>query len=138
MKEKGIFKLEKVSVRLVKDAPLLSSVPINSPQKAVELLGQELSEMDREVVCLINLTHDMKPINCHILSIGSLNQAIVHPRELYKSSILSNAAHIILLHSHPSGNLTPSKEDIQLTTGLRKISELIQIPLLDHIIVGGG
>jgi DNA repair protein RadC len=85
----------------------------------------------------VNLKGDNTPINCHIASIGAVNQTMAHPRELLKSSILSNAANIILLHNHPSKNLHPSKEDTMLTDRMLKITELIGIPLLDHIIVGG-
>lgn len=137
MPRKNDFKLDVVSVRLVKDAPLLAERRIISPEDAVDVVGKMLCEMDREVVCVVNLKGDNTPINCHIASIGAVNQTMAHPRELLKSSILSNAANIILLHNHPSKNLHPSKEDTMLTDRMLKITELIGIPLLDHIIVGG-
>ena len=98
MPRKNDFKLDVVSVRLVKDAPLLSERRIISPEDAVDVVGKMLCEMDREVVCVVNLKGDNTPINCHIASIGAVNQTMAHPRELLKSSILSNAANIILLH----------------------------------------
>lgn len=131
------FKLEVVSVRLVKEAPILSEYPIQSPQDAIHLIGNQLYEMDREVVCIINLKTDGTPINCHFASIGSLNESIVKPREMFKTSILSNAANMILVHSHPSGSLKPSKEDIALTDKMIYLCSLMGIPLLDHIIIGG-
>ncbi len=137
MENSEIFELDVVSVRLVKDAPILSSKRIGKPEDAVDLVGNMLCEMDREVVCVINLKADNTPINCHIASIGALNQALAHPRELFKSSILSNAANMMLIHCHPSHNLYPSKDDTRLTDRMIKLSELIGIPLLDHIIVGG-
>mgnify|MGYP005750445937 FL=1 len=69
---------------------------------------------------------------------GSLNAAVMEPREIFKSSILSNAASIILLHNHPSDDLQPSKEDINLTRRIELAGELLGIPLLDHIILGRG
>ena len=67
----------------------------------------------------------------------SLNEAMAHPRELFKASILSNAASMMLIHCHPSGNIFPSKADTMMTDRMNKLCELIGIPLLDHIIVGG-
>ena len=96
-----------------------------------------MSEFDREVVCVINLRSDLKPINVHFASIGALNEAMAHPRELLKASILSNAASIMLVHSHPTGNLTPSKADTMMTDRMNTICEMMGMPLLDHIIVGG-
>lgn len=134
---KKAFKLDVVSIRLVKDAPIYSDTKIDSPNTAVHLIGDILCEMDREVVCLINLKSDNTPINCSFVSMGAINQAIVHPRELFKTAILSNAAGMLLLHCHPSGNLQPSKEDIRITDRLIHISEMMGITFIDHIIVGG-
>jgi len=135
--EKKKFKLEVVSVRLVKDAPIFSEHRIISPQDAVDVIGKQLCEMDREVLCIINLKSDGTPINCHFASIGDINQTLANPREMFKTSILSNAANIILLHCHPSGSLWPSREDTILTDKMIKLCGLMGIPLLDHIIVGG-
>ena len=115
MKEKNPFNLDVVSVRLVKDAPIMSGHPITKPEDAVLLLGKHLCEMDREVLCVINMKTDGTPINCHFASIGCLNESMAHPREIFKASILSNAATIMLMHNHPSGNLTPSKHDTMMT-----------------------
>lgn len=129
--------LEVVSVRLVKDAPILSEHKIKSPEDAVEVLGNTLCEFDREAVCVINLKSDGTPINVNFASIGGVSQSIACPREIFKSSILSNAANIILVHNHPSGNLKPSKEDCILTDRMIKLCHMMGIPLLDHVIVGG-
>ncbi len=131
------FKLDVVSVRLVKDAPLFSDHKITKTYHAVELLGEFLSDMDRELLCVINLKTDGTPINCHIASMGAINQTIAEPRELFKASILSNAAQMILVHNHPSGSLEPSKADTVLTDRMLKLTELMGITLADHIIVGG-
>ena len=130
-------RLEVVSVRLVKDAPILSEHKIESPEDAVAVLGDILCELDREAVCVINLKADGTPINCHFASMGSINQSIISPREIFKSSILSNAESMILVHNHPSGSLYPSKEDIEVTGRMIELCRLMGIPLSDHIIVGG-
>lgn len=70
------------------------------------------------------------------VSVGSLNQSIVHPREVFKTTLLSSAAAIILLHNHPTGDTTPSREDLEITRRLREVGELIGVRVLDHIIIG--
>lgn len=130
------FELEVVSVRLVKDAPILSEQSVKTPMAAVSLLGELLSDMDREVVCVVNLRSDGVPINCHFASMGALGYAVVEPRELFKAAILSNAASMILLHNHPSTSLQPSREDIRITDCILQLGQLMGIPLTDHIIVG--
>lgn len=137
MQEQNPFKLEVVSVRLVKDAPLFSDRRITTPEDAVKVLGDFLCEMDREVLCVINLKSDGTPINCSIVSIGAVNQTIAEPRELFKASILSNAAKMILVHNHPSGGLEPSRQDTMLTDRMLKLTDLMGITLKDHVIVGG-
>ena len=72
------------------------------------------------------------------VSIGSLNQSIVHPREVFKTACLTNAAAIILVHQHPTGDPTPSSEDISITRRLKEAGEIMGIKVLDHIIVGDG
>lgn len=135
--EKNPFKLEVVSVRLVKDSPILSKKNLTKPEEVVAVLGDIMCEFDREVIGVVNLKSDLTPINVHFASVGAINEAMAHPRELLKASILSNAASIMLIHCHPSGQLLPSKADTMMTDRMNKICELIGIPLIDHVIVGG-
>ena len=107
------------------------------PGDIIAVLGKALCEFDREAVCVINLKSDGMPINVNFASIGLISQSIVCPKEIFKSSILSNAASMILVHNHPSGNLKPSKEDCILTDRMIKLCHMMGIPLLDHVIVGG-
>lgn len=137
MQEQEPFKLEVVSIRLVKDAPLFSDHKILNPADAVRVTGDFLCEMDREVMCVINLKSDGTPINCNIASMGTINQTIAEPKELFKASILSNAAQMLIVHNHPSGELVPSKADIMVTDRMLKLTELMGITLADHVIVGG-
>lgn len=135
--DKCPFELDVVRVKLVKDAPLFSEHPLHNPYEAADVIGSLLCEMDREVVCVVNLQSDLKPLNVTFASIGSLNEAMGHPRELLKASILSNAASVMLVHSHPSGNLLPSRQDTMITDRMNMVCELVGIPLIDHVIVGG-
>ncbi len=137
MERREPFRLDVVSVRLVRDAPIFSDRKIHHPEDALAVVGELLCEMDREVICVINLKTDGTPINCNFASIGAINKAVAEPRELYKSAILSNAAQMILVHNHPSGSIEPSKEDVMLTGRILELADLIGIPLLDHVIVGG-
>ena len=130
-------RLEVVSVRLVKDAPILSGHKIQKPEDAIAVLSEFLCGLDREVVCVINLKTDGTPLNCHFASMGSLNYSMAHPRELLKAGILSNAAGMILAHNHTSGKLLPSEDDVRLTDKMQQVCELVGIPLVDHVIVGG-
>lgn len=136
--EHNPFYLEKVSVRLVKEAPLIAKESLRDPQDAVRVLAEEFKDYDREVLGVVNLKADNTPINMSICSMGVLNQAVAHPRELLKSSYLSNANAILLFHNHPSGNLEPSRADIMLTSQIQNVCELAGIPLIDHIIIGHG
>ena len=136
--DKNENKLTQVAIRLVEQPPLYSDKPIKTPEDAIRIVGKELSQLDREALCLVNLKADGTPINFNIVSIGTLNMSLVHPREILKTAILSNAANMILLHNHPSGSLKPSVDDIQITNRLAGICREIDIPLLDHIIFGPG
>ncbi len=129
--------LKVVSIRLVDEPPLLSETPVNSPKSAIALLGEDLRSYDREIVSVLNLNAKGGVINENLVSMGSLSNAIVAPREIFKSAILSNASDIILLHNHPSGDPTPSEEDFSVTERLGKCGELLGIRLMDHIIIGG-
>ena len=99
-------------------------------------MNEFLSQMDRELFCIVNLQADLTPINMNIVSVGSLNEALINPREIFKSAILSNAHSMMLIHNHPSGNLTPSTSDIQTTARMQELGELMGISLVDHIITG--
>ena len=129
--------LNVVSIRLVEEPPLMSNTQIQSPEDAVKALGDYICGFDREVLCVINLRSDGRPVNCNFVSMGAVNESIAHPREIIKSAILSNATSMIIVHNHPSGNLEPSKEDTLVTDRMLKLCEILGVPLVDHIIVGG-
>ena len=105
MEAEKTYNLDMVSVRLVHDPPLLSDHKIKTAEDAVQVIGELLGEMDREVICIINLKSDGTPINGHIASVGAISQAVTTPREMLKAAILSNAASMIMLHCHPSGSV---------------------------------
>ena len=128
-------RLKQVAIRLVEQPPLYSETPMDGPEAVVRVMHDLLADMDREIFCIVNLQSDLRPINMNIVSVGALDHTIAHPREIFKSAILSNASRMLLVHNHPSGVLAPSKEDIQTTARIQEAGELLGIPLVDHVIV---
>lgn len=137
MKDNEPFKLDVVSVRLVRDAPVYSDKKIECPQDAIAVIGDILCEMDREVICILNMKRDGTPINCSFASVGAVEAAIANPRDLLKCAILSNATGMIMIHNHPSGSLEPSQADCRVTDNMLQLTKLLNIEFQDHIIVGG-
>ena len=131
-------KLDIVRVKLVTDQQLLSDTAISNPQDAAKLVAKYLSGFDREVFCALNLNAKGQPINMNIVSIGELTSTLVHPREVFKGSLLSNAAAVIVFHNHPSGDPTPSTEDFKTTKIVEEAGTLLRVKVLDHIVVGNG
>ena len=132
------FHLDKVAIRMVKEPPLFSEVPINSPQAAVKMMADTLKDYDREVFAIINFRPDLKPINVNFVSMGALDQSLVHPREAIKSMVLSNAASVMMVHNHTTGAVHPSKDDVAVTDRMAQLCSMLGIKLLDHVIVGPG
>jgi antirestriction protein ArdC len=130
--------LPQVSIRMVQERPLISDEVMDSPEAAIRVMSDFLSQMDREMVCVVNLQSNLQPISMNVVSIGALNESAVHPREIMKSAILSNAATFMMIHNHPSGSLEPSRQDIQTTDRMQQVGDLLGIPLIDHIITGRG
>ena len=120
-------KLEVVSIRLVKDARLLSERPICNPTEAVELLGEHMCQLDREVLCIINLKASGVPINCNFISVGAVDQTLAHPREIFKSCVLSNAASVLLLAS-TVGSTQAALTYYSENYSTREIAQIMDIP----------
>lgn len=126
-----------VSLKLVKESSLLyKERSVRSPEDGYQLMKLLLTDKDREHFIVASLDTKNQPVSINVCHIGSLNASIVHPREVMKSAILSNAASIIVGHNHPSGLPEPSKEDIEVTRRLAEAGKIIGIDVLDHIIVG--
>ena len=138
MTEARQYKLREVRIRLEEGRSLLSDVPMSNPEAALDVMRRELSGYDREVLCVVNLNSRLQPINFHVVSVGDLSQSIAFIPNILKSGILSNAQSFMLLHNHPSGDVTPSQEDIMLTRRVLEAGKILGIGCVDHIIVGGG
>ena len=96
-----------------------------------------MSVLEKEYFKGVYLDSRKRIIKQENIFIGSLNESVVHPREIFKIALDENAAAIIILHNHPSGNPSPSNFDIEMTKELVKAGELLRIEILDHIIIGG-
>lgn len=93
---------------------------------------------DRESFWSVLLDVKHQVVGTEEIARGSLSSTLVHPREVYKAALLANAAAIVLVHNHPSGDPAPSREDIAITQRLREVGELIGIRVLDHVVIGRG
>ena len=108
---------------------------IRGPDDVVALVGKKLKQEPREqfLVILLNARHEVTAVE--MISIGSLNASIVHPREVFRPAIIKAVASVVLVHSHPSGDPEPSEEDLAITKRLVEAGELLGIGVLDHVIV---
>lgn len=111
---------------------------ISSPKDAAEYVIEEMRYLNQEILKVLMLDIKNKVICEKDVSMGSINSSIVHPREVFKDAILKNSASIIIFHNHPSGETTPSKEDINTTFRIKESGKILGIQLLDHIIIGNG
>ncbi|WP_061311287.1 RadC family protein [Clostridium botulinum] len=129
-------KIDIVKIKMIREGSL--DVPrkkIDSPESAYNIVRYlELEDREHLVVLAVNTKNVV--VNISTISVGSLNSSIVHPREVFKTLILSNAASFLVAHNHPSGYTSPSGEDIKVTKILKECGKIFGIKLLDHIIVG--
>jgi DNA repair protein RadC len=128
-------------VRLEREpgARRLSVRPVaHNAGSVARLLRRYVGERDREVFVVVLLTQRRRIIGLNTVSIGSLRRAIADPREVFKPAILAGAAAVMVGHNHPSGDVEPSREDLATTRRLVDAGRLLDIPVLDHLIVGEG
>ncbi|AFS78020.1 DNA repair protein RadC [Gottschalkia acidurici 9a] len=109
---------------------------ITSPLDIVDFFMADMQYLKREHFKIVMLDTKNHIIGVEEISVGNLNSSIVHPREVYKQAIKRSSASIILVHNHPSGDPTPSKEDINITRRLMESGEILGIRVLDHIVIG--
>ena len=107
---------------------------VTSPANIIPAVLQ-YAEKDQEHFIVINLDGEHKVISINVVSMGILNRTLVHPREIFRRAIVDNSACIMLCHNHPSGNLEPSIEDIEITNRIKSAGKIIGIEVLDHIIL---
>jgi len=111
---------------------------IEGPEDVYKIVGPEMQALKQECVKVLLLDSRNRLIKVETVSLGTLNENVIHPREVFRPAIENNAASIILVHNHPSGDAEPSEEDLRITKNLIKIGALLNINFTDHIIIGSG
>ncbi|MHC1738168.1 MAG: DNA repair protein RadC [Ignavibacteriaceae bacterium] len=138
-KDKGATLLAafEISRRIALRAKNFSEYQISAPSEIGEIFVPILRDEEKEKFIVVCLNTANKIIRYSVVSVGNLDTSVVHPREVFKIAIENNAKSIILVHNHPSGSIEPSSADISITQKLVEVGKVMQIPVLDHIIVGG-
>lgn len=122
--------------RRITALPKTKKITIDSARIVAKLLQSELSTLKQEKCIGIYLDSRKRILKQETIFVGSLDSSLIHPREIYKIGIIEGAAGIIIVHNHPSGDPTPSEEDIIVTQQLKEAGKIVGITLLDHIIIG--
>lgn len=113
-------------------------VDMSTPEAVYNYLAGELRYEKQENFVVLMLDSHRKLIRCINISKGTMNRTLVHPRDVFRSAIISNACSVILAHNHPSGDVTPSRQDRELTRSLITAGQTVHIPVMDHLIIGAG
>ena len=133
--------LYRVTVQLVRDVadlPAYDGSAIRGPSD-VRALASALLDSEAQEVFVAFLLDTRHRVNAyHIVTRGIVDASLVHPREVFRAAILANASAVIVAHNHPSGDPSPSQEDRAVTRVLAEAGKVVGIPLLDHVVVGGG
>jgi len=130
-------RIDIIRTELVRDRTVLyAGRKITRPEDGAEIFRSFLGSLDREAFAVMCLSTKNEPTALGIISMGSLNASLVHPRETFKMAILACANSIILCHLHPSGDPTPSNEDMETTKRLAECGDLLGIKVIDHLILG--
>ena len=122
-------------VELVRERPFDGPI-VRGPNEVAPVACAYLARADREHLIVLMLATSGRLIGINTAHVGSLSASVACPREIFKPAILANAASIVICHNHPSGNLEPSREDVAVTKRLVEAGKLIEIPVLDHLIIG--
>jgi DNA repair protein RadC len=131
---KTIYEIVRIK-QVIKEVEAAEKYIIRSPEDAAKVAAEFIGDEDREVffvMCLNTKNHVIAVHRCHV---GGLNASLVVPREVFKSAILNNSASIIVSHQHPSGDVSPSREDVEVTRRLAECGRILGVEVLDHVIV---
>lgn len=132
--------MEKI-IEIVRIKQMIEETPyeikgIRSPEDASQVMFNFIGHEDREVFIVICLNTKNEVIAVHRAHVGSINASVVHPREVFKTAFLNNATSLIVGHNHPSGDPTPSQEDINVTKRLAEAGRILGVEILDSLIIG--
>jgi DNA repair protein RadC len=134
MDDNGIYTVSTVRRRKRRMLP----TPIKRPQDVYNLVKPLVADADQEHFYCLYLNTRNRLLAVELISVGSLNASIVHPREVFRPALMLAAGSLIVAHNHPSGETDPSEDDLAITRRLREVGEVLGITMLDHIIVANG
>lgn len=145
MRIKGIGRVKAIQIKCIAElAKRMAKVQaierfnVNSPSSVANCFMEEMRHLSQEILKLIMLDTKNNIIYDKIITKGTVNTSLITPREIFVEAIKHEAVHIIILHNHPSGDPTPSREDILITERIKESGNILNIELLDHIIIGDG
>lgn len=130
------MEIPEVEVQLVRSRMVHGVEILNSEKAVFEFFQRKADLMEKEYVYVVCVRTDMSLINYSLISIGGLDQALVDVKAVLKVALLSCASRILLVHTHPSGSIRPSKQDVCITDKLSRACSLCDICLVDHLIIG--
>ncbi len=127
--------LSEISRRVNRKVPILKGEKLNNSQKVFDFYKNKIDNFQEHFYC-VYLDASKKVIEEKLLFIGTANYSLVHPRDVFKEAYLINATGVICVHNHPSGEVKPSREDINITIKLKEVGMIMGITLVDHVIIG--
>ena len=131
-----ILSLIELSKRINVKLETLNNIKANNSKVIYEYFKDKLMDKKQEYFYCLYLNNKKRIIKNKLLYIGTINQTLIHPRDIFKEAYLLSASAIICIHNHPSGNTAPSKEDIMMTKNLKEVGLIMGINVVDHIIIG--
>ena len=143
MKIKGIGKVKAIRIKCVTEfsrriamETFKKGIRFDKPATIADYYKEQVRHLEVEQVILVMTDGKNQFLKDCVLSSGTINMSLISPREVFITALKSNAVHILLVHNHPSGDPTPSRDDIEITKRIHEASQLMNIPLVDHIIIG--
>lgn len=143
MSIKGIGKVKAIRLKCVTEfsrriarAHFQEGIRFESPKMVADYYMEQLRHLEVEQVLLVMTDSKNRLLRDMVLSKGTVNMSLVSPREVFLQALKMQAVHILLLHNHPSGDPSPSRQDIEITKEIKAASDILNIPLVDHIIIG--
>lgn len=133
------MRIYKTSIKLVRETTTqYNNTNIKNITDIIKLIDniEDIKNNDVENVYIICLNNKSVPVNYSLIAKGTINASMIDPKTIFKTILLSNASAFIMIHNHPSGDPTPSKQDYEITNILEKASKLLDIKFLDHIVIG--
>lgn len=143
MKIKGIGKVKAIRIKCVTEfsrriamETFKKGIRFDKPATIADYYKEQVRHLEVEQVILVMTDGKNQFLKDCVLSSGTVNMSLISPREVFMTAIKAHAVHILLVHNHPSGDPTPSKDDVEITKRIHEASQLMNIPLVDHIIIG--